>query len=171
MSSILLLSIYIDKNRKMIFVPSKKTKAGFRRASEPYIVYEAEEVNNVELHIKNIMKEIALHPIADEDSLKTSVMKKICGKKSYNQFTKEHINIDVLYNVQENVYTISNVPRLADGSYGVRKNTLSQQYATEFKCNGNDDEQIRKNFLKAYAEAQSYLYEIGELKEQDISKP
>lgn len=48
-------------------------------------------------------------------------MKKICGKKRFTQFSKEHICIDVGYDVQEKTYIISNSPRLSDGLNGVRK--------------------------------------------------
>lgn len=168
MSDILMLSIYIDKNGKMIFVPCKMTVAGYRRATEPYRIYGAEEVNCINSHIKKMMAEIAIAPIIVDASKTPSVMKKICGKKSYTQFTKEHICVDVGYNVQENTYIISNAPRLSDGSYGVQKNTISQQYSTEFVCSCDDDDQVRKNFLKAYAEAQKYLYAIGKSKEPAI---
>lgn len=168
MNDILLLSIYLDKSRNMIFVPCKKTEAGFRLASEPYRSYGAEEIKNIDAHIKNMMDEIAQNPIA-ENSLQTSnVMKKICGKKSYKQFTREHINIDVSYDVQENRYRISNEPRLSDGSYGVRRNSISERYSSKYECSGDENDQIREIFLKAYAEAQNYLYEIGELNEPAV---
>lgn len=138
------------------------------RATEPYRIYGAEEVNCINSHIKKMMAEIAIAPIIVDASKTPSVMKKICGKKSYTQFTKEHICVDVGYNVQENTYIISNAPRLSDGSYGVQKNTISQQYSTEFVCSCDDDDQVRKNFLKAYAEAQKYLYAIGKSKEPAI---
>lgn len=168
MNNILMLSIYVDKNGNMIFVPCKKTEAGFRRASEPYRLYEAEEIKNVDMHIKNIMDEIAINPLAEISPETPSVMKKICGKKSYKQFTKEHINIDVIYDVQEDRYIISNVPRLTDGSYGVQKNSISQQYSSKFECSGDNNIQMKINFFKACAEAQNYLYAMGELKEPNI---
>lgn len=168
MSDILMLSIYVDKNGKMIFVPCKMTVAGYRRTTEPYRIYEAEEVNCIDSYIKEMMDEIAIDPIIVDGSNAPSVMKKICGKKSFTKFSKEHICIDVRYDVQEKTYIISNSPRLSDGSYGVRKNTISQQYSSEFICNCDDDEQVRKNFLKAYIEAQNYLYAIGESKEPAI---
>lgn len=168
MSDILMLSIYVDKNGKMIFVPYKKTVAGYRLATEPYRTYEAGELNSVNIHIINMMSEIALDPIVEDVSKASNAMKKICGRKSFTKFSKEHICIDVRYDVQEKTYIISNSPRLSDGSYGVQKNTISQQYSSDFVCSCDDDDQVRENFLKAYAEAKKYLYAVGLSKEPAI---
>ncbi len=167
MNKILSLHIYVDKEREMILVPNKITQEGYRLASEPYIVLKSEEWDKVGVCVKDIMRKIMENPITDRTTETADVMKKICGKKSFKQFSKNNICIVVRFNVQENTYMISNMPRLSDGSYGVRKNTISQQYSTKYEC-GCDDEQIKKNFLKAYAEAHQYLYAMGELKEPDI---
>ena len=168
MNDILMLSIYVDQNGKMIFVSCKKTVAGYRLVTEPYRIHEAEERNSVHIHIRNMMSEIAIDPVIEDVSKAPDVMKIICGKRSFTQFSKEHICIDIHYDVQENTYIISNCPRLSDGSYGVRKNTISQQYSSKFVCSCDDDDQIRENFLKARAEAQNYLYAIGVSKEPAI---
>ena len=167
MNKILSLHIYVNKEREMILVSNKITKEGYRLASEPYTMLESEEWDKVGICIKNMMKKIMENPIVDSTAETADVMKKICGKKSFKQFSKNNICIAVRFNVQENTYIISNMPRLSDGSYGVRKNTISQQYSSKYEC-GCDGGQIKKNFLKAYAEANRYLYAIGELKEPDI---
>ena len=56
--------------------------------------------------------------------------------------------------------TVSNNPRLSDGSYGVEKGTLSEKYSIEYTSE-DSIASIQANFLKAYKDAEAYLKEIG----------
>lgn len=161
MPDYLALDIYIESDKDMIFVAQKECENGASRASEPVQYVQNTEWENVSNYIIDMIDEIAKDPYARESSgEKTNVMKKICGNKGFRQFSKNHIAISVAYHIPEQKYTLSNEPRLRDGSYGVEKETLSEKYSTQYSSPRNTAA-IQENFLKAYNEALQYLQETG----------
>ena len=155
----LFMAVYIDRNRDMILVAEKECKAGFAVASEPYMNVGNAEWENISGYIVDIINEIAKQPLADDT--KSNVMKAVCKGKSFKQFTKKYVCINVKYKISEKRYIISNWPRLRDGSYGSNKGTLSEKYSIEYSS-PEDTALIQENFLKAYADALEYLKETGE---------
>ena len=68
------------------------------------------EWENVSGYIVDIINETAKQPLAEDT--KSNVMKAVCKDKSFKQFTKKHVCINVKYKISEKRYIISNWPRL-----------------------------------------------------------
>ena len=125
---------------------------------EPYKKLGYAEWENVAQYCIELLKEISENPVTE--ATKSDVFKKISGGRGFKQFTKKHICINVEYNIDDKMVTVSNNPRLSDGSYGVEKGTLSEKYSIEYTSE-DSIASIQANFLKAYKDAEAYLKEIG----------
>lgn len=158
MESDLIVQAFIDKNKDMILVPYKLCKFGYALAVEPYRKVNNAEWHNISQNVSELLQEISEQPRTE--LTETTVMKEICGKKGFKQFSKKHICIEVKYTVGEEKYIISNQPRLSDGSYGTEKNSLSEKFCIEY-ISTSDIALIQENFLKAYYDAEQYLQETG----------
>lgn len=155
---VIILHVYVDKDRNMILIPFKRAKAGFGLASEPYEKIRSDEWENASVHISRLVEKVKEQPFAEENG--KDVMKEICGRQGFRQFSKKHICISVHHVIGEKTYTIHNMPRLSDGSYGAEAGTISEKYCTEF-ISADDIESIQENFMKAFREAGQYLEQIG----------
>lgn len=153
-----IVQVFIDKNKDMILLPYKLCKFGYAVAVKPYRKVNNAEWENVSKKIIELLQEISKQPRTE--LTETTVMKEICGNKGFKQFSKKHICIEVKYTADEEKYSISNQPRLTDGSYGTEKNSVSEKFCIEHISMGNID-LIQENFLKAYHDAKQYLQEIG----------
>lgn len=153
-----LVKVYVDKNKNMLLVPLKKSIIGYRLYVEPYKKLGYAEWENVAQYCIKLLKEISENPVTE--ATKSDVFKKISGGRGFKQFTKKHICINVEYNIDDKMVTVSNNPRLSDGSYGVEKGTLSEKYSIEYTSE-DSIASIQANFLKAYKDAEAYLKEIG----------
>lgn len=154
----LIAQAFIDKNKDVILVPYKLCKFGYALAVEPYKKVNNAEWDNISKNVSELLREISEQPRTE--LTETTVMKEICGNKGFKQFSKKHICIEIKYTVDEEKYTISNQPRLSDGSYGTEKNSVSEKFCIEHISTG-DIALIQENFLKAYNDAEQYLQEIG----------
>lgn len=158
MADYLIIHVYVDKNRDMILVPYKECKVGYALATEPYKKIGNAGWSNISVFVLDLLKELIKHPTTEDTE--TNVMKKICGNKSFKQFSKKHICIEMKYSIRNKKFIISNQPRLMDGSYGVEKDTISEVYSVEYTCTESET-LIQENFLKAFKDAEHYLMEIG----------
>ena len=158
MGNYLMMQIYIDKNKDMIFVPYKECKIGYTLAVEPYKKIGNVEWDNVSRYIVDMIREIAIQP--QTENTETNVMKQLCGKKGFKQFSQKHICIEVDYKISDKIFIISNIPRLPDGSYGVEKNSLSEQYCIKH-ISTDDVTLIQESFIQACGDAEQYLQKIG----------
>lgn len=158
MKNYLTLDIYIDANKDLKIVPYKTTKIGYLLAVEPYKIVKNTEWDKMDFFIIQMINEIDKNPITDE--IKTNVIENMSGIKSFKQFSKKHICILVKYEKNENIFEISNQPRLPDGSYGVQKD-FTMEYSNIYKCTNKT---LKENFIRAYEDSQQYLKRIGSIK-------
>lgn len=153
-----IVDVYVDKNKNMILVSLKKSIEGYRLYVEPWEKVSYLEWEHVANYCIDLLKEISKDPVTK--ATKSDVFKQISGGKGFKQFSKKHICISVEYDIDDGMVTVSNNPRLPDGSYGIEKGTLSEKYSIGYKSN-RDVDLIQANFLKAYKDAEAYLKEIG----------
>jgi hypothetical protein len=158
LSSYIWIEIYVDRDKNMILVPVKMTEAGYGLSVEPYKRIAHTDWDNVSKYIVEMVQEVSRDPITK--AAESNVINQICGNIGYKQFTKKHICIGVEYNLDKKTISISNCPRLSNGGYGVRKETLSEKYSIKY-VSVCDMILIQANFLKAYKDAEVYLKEIG----------
>lgn len=158
MDNYLIIQVFIDKNKDMILVPYKLCRFGYAVAVEPYREIDHADWDNVSKKVTELFKVISEQLITEKTE--STVMKQICGNKGFKAFSKKHICIEIKYKLGEESFTIANQPRLADGSYGVEKDSVSEKYSVKYISTDNIA-LIQENFLRAYFDAEQYLQVTG----------
>lgn len=157
MENLLIFNIYINKNKELFFIPLKSTNIGYRISVKPYKVYY--NWNNIGANIITMIDEMFIdfknRPIVEKD-FKFEFWKEISKTKSFKAFSKEHICIEVVYDINKNEMIIYNFPRLKDGSYGIENDSVSEFYSKKYMC--KKDKLLLENcFLKAFEDSMNYL--------------
>lgn len=158
MEDYVILHIFIDKDKNMIFLPYKICRFGYAVAVEPYRKLNKDEWENVSGEAVKLLEEVSKQPETEQTA--SRIIKEICGNKGFKQFSKKHICIEIVYEISGRRLIISNLPRLSDGSYGSEKNSISEKYCVEY-ISTDDTATVQKNFLKACLDAEAYLRETG----------
>lgn len=158
MKDYVIVHIYIDKDRNMIFLPYKICRFGYAVAVGPYRKFNRDKWETVSEEAIKLLEEVSKQP--KTELTESRIMKEICKNKGFKQFSKKHICIEIAYEISSKRVTVSNWPRLSDGSYGSEKDSVSEKYCVEYTST-DDAAAVQKNFLKAYLDAESYLREIG----------
>lgn len=126
-------------------------KKGFKHFSKEHICIEVKvEINNK----KNNYCPFFLCSVFRQHNRKQYDLNRIASK-----FVK---CIGIKYKRTNNVFFVSNQPRLPDGSYGTEKDSISERYCIVYTST-EDKAFIQENFVRAYKDGKRYLHNIGEV--------